>query len=101
MGPHECNDWADNLVWRLFVFSFHDEADIVLTITMATMTAEAATGDAVKPVVATGNGRGAEGVTQAIPSVVMLQHDLLDACKARHARIPAVIVSDDTDPGLP
>ena len=76
-------------------------ASAVLWCPWRQMTAEAATGDAVKLVVAAGNGRGAESTNQAIPGVVMPQHGLLDACKARHARLPVVVVSEDTDPGLP
>ena len=70
-------------------------------VPMATMIAEAATGNAVNLVVVAGNGRGAASANQAIPSVVMPQRGLLDACKARHARLPVVVVSEDTDPGLP
>ena len=57
----------------------------------ATMTVEAATGYAVKLVVVGGNGRGAAGVTHAIPSVVTTRCSLLDDGRARHAPVPSVL----------
>ena len=76
-------------------------AAAAVLVPMATMIAEAATGNAVNLVVVAGNGRGAKSANQAIPGVVMPQRGLLDACKARHARLLVVVVSEDTDPGPP
>ena len=52
----------------------------------------------MKLVVAGKNGRGAAGVTHATPSVVTPRRSLLDDGRARHGPVPAVIVSEGTDP---